>query len=73
MLNIHRIEELVGIDGREAKRCHSLIATIPKINRDEEMSRPRTPNWIIEEKGDEVEADEDENESIQGALYDELF
>jgi len=31
---------------REANRCNSLVRTIPVLNRDTEMSRPRLPEWL---------------------------
>jgi hypothetical protein len=38
---------------REASRCATLVRTIPVLNHDNEMSRPRTPNWIADESADD--------------------
>jgi hypothetical protein len=39
---------------RPSNRCLSLIRTIPVLNKDKALSRPRIPNW--------VESSDDENE-----------
>jgi hypothetical protein len=67
-VNILRFGQLISIDGRPPSRTFELIATLPKENRDEDMSRPRPPDWLCEEVGDAVLDDQDEVEAAMGAL-----
>ena len=38
--------DYVSVPGREARRCHGLIRTIPALNNDTALSRPRMPEWM---------------------------
>jgi hypothetical protein len=67
-VNILRFGQLISINGRPASRTYELIATLPKENKDDEMSRPRPPDWLCEEVGDAVLDDQDEVEAAMGAL-----
>jgi hypothetical protein len=55
----------VSIPGREAHRCHELIRTLPALNNDPTLSRPRMPEWLDERIGDKVE-NQEEQEEIRG-------
>jgi hypothetical protein len=59
--------DYVSIPGREARRCHDLIRTIPAMNNDLALSRPRMPEWMDEAIGEEVE-DREEQEAIIGGF-----
>ena len=53
--------------GREACRCHELIRTIPALNNDRALSRPRMPEWLDERIGEKLE-DQDEQEEIRAGF-----
>ena len=58
MLNIHKLDELLNgffEGGRPAKRTYQLIATIPQGNRDQDLSRERSPEWLNDETGERVD------------------
>ena len=54
-LNIYKLDELITNGERPAKRTYELIPTIPRINKDPELSRDRPPDWVDEETGKKVE------------------
>jgi hypothetical protein len=71
ILNIAKAYQLVNVklgDGTEhiAERGYKLIPTIPTINIDPELSRPRPPKWLCEETGKVLEDDEDIAEAMAG-------
>jgi len=73
MLNTAKFWQLVNhkfTDGKTpdhiAERCYKLIPTIPTINTDPELSRPRAPDWICEETGEIIENENDMDEAIAG-------
>jgi hypothetical protein len=66
MLNKHKLDELVNGE-RPAKRTYELIPTIPTINRDPALSRPRPPNWVCEETGKRLEEELDISVAMDGA------
>ena len=47
--------DYVSVPGREARRCHELIRTLPALNNDRALSRPRMPEWLDERIGEKVE------------------
>jgi hypothetical protein len=47
------------VPGREARRCHELIRTIPALNNDQALSRPRVPEWLDASISDRVEEQEE--------------
>jgi hypothetical protein len=55
--------DYVSVPGREARRCNGLVRTIPALNNDTALSRPRMPEWMDKEIGDRVE-DQEEQEEI---------
>ena len=55
--------DYVSIPGREARRCNGLIRTIPALNNDLALSRPRMPEWHCENIGEEIE-EREEQEAI---------
>jgi len=55
--------DYVSTSDWEARRCRELIRTIPALNNDTALSRPRMPEWLDEEIGRDVE-DRDEQEEI---------
>ena len=55
--------DYVSVPGREARRCHGLIRTLPALNNDRALSRPRMPEWLDESIGEKVE-DQEEQEEI---------
>jgi hypothetical protein len=55
--------DYVSIPGREARRCHELVRTLPALNNDSALSRPRVPEWLDQDVGKEVE-DREEQEQI---------
>jgi hypothetical protein len=69
MLNIHRRDELLNCErpANVAKRSYGLIPTIPAINRDPALSRPRSPEWICEETGERTEAEVEVENAMAGA------
>ncbi len=56
----------VSIPGREARRCNGLIRTIPALNNDKTLSRPRMPEWMDKDIGKEVEDREEQDEIAAG-------
>jgi hypothetical protein len=56
----------VSIAGREARRCNGLIRTIPALNNDTALSRPRMPEWMDEEIEKEVKEREEQEEIAAG-------
>jgi hypothetical protein len=61
-----RWPDYVSIPGREARRCKGLIRTIPALNNDTALSRPRMPEWMDEEIGDRVKDQEEQEEIAAG-------
>ena len=72
VINIHDIggkrrhieipENLYSSPANEAGRCHSLIDTTSAENRDDALSRPRSPKWLSDKWEDAVADIEDETE-----------
>ena len=58
--------DYVSIPGREANRCRGLIRTIPALNNDTTLSRPRMPEWMDKGIGGEVEEREEQDEIAEG-------
>jgi hypothetical protein len=58
--------DYVSVPGREARRCHELIRTVPALNNDPTLSRPRMPEWLDERIGDKVEEQEEQEEMRAG-------
>jgi hypothetical protein len=58
--------DYVSIPGREARRCNGLIRTIPALNNDMELSRPRMPEWMDKEIEKEVKEREEQEEIAAG-------
>jgi hypothetical protein len=58
--------DYVSIPGREARRCNALIRTIPALNNDAALSRPRMPEWMDKEIGERVEDQEEQEEIAAG-------
>jgi hypothetical protein len=58
--------DYVSVPGREARRCHELIRTLPALNNDRALSRPRMPEWLDESIGDKVEEQEEQEEIAAG-------
>ena len=50
----------------EAHRCRGLIRTIPALNNDTALSRPRMPEWMDKEIGERVEDQEEQEEIAAG-------
>jgi hypothetical protein len=50
--------DLLSTPDRPANRCSTLVRTIPVINEDKELSRPRTPNWVIDSDSEVVDLGE---------------
>ena len=69
MLNIHKLNELLNCErpANVAKRAYELVPTIPTINRDPALSRPRPPEWIDEETGERIEGEGDMADAMAGA------
>ena len=59
--------DYVSVPGREATRCHELIRTLPALNNDRALSRPRMPEWLNERIGDKLE-DQEEQEEIRAGF-----
>jgi hypothetical protein len=59
ILNFHKLDELLNCKdpANVAKRSYRLIPTIPAINRDPALSRPREPEWIDDETGERTETE----------------
>jgi len=58
--------DFVSIPGREARRCRGLIRTVPTLNNDRALSRPRMPEWMDKDIGKEVEEREEQEEIAAG-------
>jgi hypothetical protein len=58
--------DYVSVAGREARRCNGLIRTIPALNNDTALSRPRMPEWMDKEIGERVEDQEEQEEIAAG-------
>ena len=58
--------DYVSVPGREARRCHELIRTLPALNNDRALSRPRMPEWLDERIGEKVEEQEEQEEIASG-------
>jgi hypothetical protein len=58
--------DYVSVPGREARRCHELIRTLPALNNDRALSRPRMPEWLDEGIGTRVEAQQEQEEIVAG-------
>jgi hypothetical protein len=58
--------DYVSVPGREARRCNELIRTLPALNNDTTLSRPRMPDWLDERIGEKVEEQEEQEEIIAG-------
>jgi hypothetical protein len=58
--------DYVSIPGREARRCNGLIRTIPALNNDTALSRPRMPEWMDKDIGRDVEEREEQEEILAG-------
>jgi hypothetical protein len=58
--------DYVSVPGREARRCHGLIRTLPALNNDPALSRPRMPEWLDERIGERVEEQEEQEEIRAG-------
>jgi hypothetical protein len=56
----------VSIAGREARRCDELVRTLPALNNDPALSRPRMPQWLDARIGDKVEDQEEQEEIAAG-------
>ena len=52
---------------REANRCNRLVRTLPTFNTDDALSRPRMPDWINEELGEEF-WERDEQDAIRAGF-----
>jgi hypothetical protein len=53
-----------SVPGREARRSNGPIRTIPALNNDRALSRPRMPEWLDERIGEKVE-DQVEQEELR--------
>jgi hypothetical protein len=58
--------DYVSTSDWEARRCRELIRTIPALNNDTELSRPRMPKWLDEDIGREVKDQEEQEEIAAG-------
>jgi hypothetical protein len=58
--------DYVSVPRREALRCNSLIRTVPALNNDRALSRPRMPEWLDERVGEKVEDQEEQEELRAG-------
>ena len=59
--------DYVSVPGHEARRCNRLIRTVPALNNDRALSRPRMPEWLDERIGEKVE-DQEEQEEIRAGF-----
>jgi hypothetical protein len=59
--------DYMSIPGREACRCNGLIRTVPALNNDRALSRPRMPEWLDESIGEKVE-EQEEQEGIRAGF-----
>jgi hypothetical protein len=58
--------DYVSVPGREARRCHELIRTLPALNNDPALSRPRMPEWLDDRIGEKVEEQAEQEEIRAG-------
>jgi hypothetical protein len=58
--------DYVSVPGRAARRCNGLIRTLPALNNDRALSRPRMPEWLDERVGEKVEDQEEQDELRAG-------
>jgi hypothetical protein len=58
--------DYVSVPGREARRCNGLIRTVPALNNDTALSRPRMPEWMDKDIGREVEERKEQEEIAAG-------
>ena len=58
--------DYVSTSDWEARRCRELIRTIPALNNDTALSRPRMPEWLDEDIGRDVEDREEQEEIAAG-------
>ena len=58
--------DYVSIPGRDAGRCNGLIRTLPALNNDASLSRPRMPEWLDERIGEKVQDREEQEEIAAG-------
>ena len=58
--------DYVSTSNREARRCGELIRTVPALNNDTALSRPRMPKWLDEDIGRVVEDQEEQEEIAAG-------
>jgi hypothetical protein len=58
--------DYVSLPGREARRCNGLIRTVPALDNDRALSRPRMPEWLDERIGEKVEDQEEQEEISAG-------
>ena len=58
--------DYVSVPGHEARRCHELIRTLPALNNDPALSRPRMPEWLDSRIGEKVEDQEEQEEIAAG-------
>ena len=58
--------DYVSVPGHEARRCNGLIRTLPALNNDRALSRPRIPEWLDERIGEKVEGQEEQEEIRAG-------
>jgi hypothetical protein len=59
--------DYVTVPGREARPCNGLIRTVPALNNDRALSRPRVPEWLDARIGDKVK-DQEEQEEIRAGV-----
>lgn len=59
--------DYVSIPGHEARPCNGLIRTVPALNNDRALSRPRMPEWLDQRIGEKVE-DQEEQEEIRAGF-----
>ena len=58
--------DYVSVPGHEARRCHELIRTLPALNNDPALSRPRMPEWLNSRIGEKVKGQEEQEEIAAG-------
>jgi hypothetical protein len=58
--------DYVSLPRREGRRCNGLIRTLPALNNDRALSRPRMPEWLDARIGDKVEDQEEQEELRAG-------
>jgi len=58
--------DYVSVPGREARRAHELIRSLPALNNDLGLSRPRMPEWLDDRIGERVGEQEEQEEIRAG-------